>query len=138
MIPSSSSQTSLGRRTVLLVDDDPFLAYSRKFVLEREFNDVLRATDAAEAFIRLDEPGVADRLLMVIVALGQPGVAGPAFVNELTFRIYGVPILVLGRTGEVAHDYRGEQVHFLPRHATPEDVLAGALDILAHPHPKVA
>jgi hypothetical protein len=106
--------------------------------LERDFGEVARTADAAEAFIRLDEPGFADGLLMVIVALGQPGLAGPAFVNELTFRVYGVPILVLGRPGEVALDYRGERVHFLPRQATPEDVLAGALEILASGQSKVA
>ena len=98
----------------------------------------MRAADAAEACIRLDEPGFAERLILVIVALGQPGIGGPAFVNELTFRAYGVPILVLGRRGEVALDYRGELVHYLPRHATPEDILAGALQILSGNRSKVA
>lgn len=133
-----SSQNPPGRRAVFLVDDDPFLAHSRKFVLERQFRDVERAGDAAQALIRLDEPGFVDGLLLVVVALSQPGIAGPAFVSELSSRVPKVPVLVLGRTGEVAHDYRGEQVHFLPRHAAPEDILAGALDILSHPHSKVA
>lgn len=136
MIPSS--QNWAGRRTVLLVDDDPFLAYSRKFVLERRFGDVQRASDAAQAFIRLDESGMAQSLLLAVVALGQPGIAGPAFVSELSSRVPGLPILVVGGPGEVALDYQGELVHFLPRHATPEDILAGALQIVSAGQAQVA
>jgi CheY-like chemotaxis protein len=135
---SSLSNSWPVRPTVLLVDDDPFLANSRKFVLERRFSSVERVADAAQAFIRLDDPSFAARLSLAIVALGQPGLAGPAFVNELSNRAPGLPILVLGRAGEIAPDYRGEHVRFLPRHATPDDVLAGACEMLSLPRAKVA
>jgi CheY-like chemotaxis protein len=120
------------------VDDDPFLAYSRKFVLERSFRSVERATDAAEAFIRLDEPGFADRLALVIVGLHEPGLAGPEFVNEITARIPGVPVLVIGRLGEIAPDYSGEQVCFLPRHASTDDLVMAAAGMLAVPQARIA
>lgn len=120
-------------KTILLVDDDPFLAYSRKSMLERRFSEVERAPDAAQAFIRLEEPGFAGRVGLVIVALGQPGLAGPQFVEELSARAPQVPILAIGRTGETAPDYKGDRVRFLPRQSSSQDVLAGACDILAVP-----
>jgi CheY-like chemotaxis protein len=118
-------------KTILLVDDDPFLAYSRKSMLERRFREVERATDAAQAFIRLEEPGFAARLGLVIVALGQPGLAGPQFVEELSTRAPHVPILAVGRPGEIAHDYTGDHVRFLPRLVSAQDVLTGVCEMLA-------
>lgn len=102
-------------------------------MLEKRFLEVDRAADAAGAFICLDEPGFVERLGLVIVALTQPGLAGPQFVAELSARIPRVPILAIGRRGEIAPDYYGEKVSFLPRHASSEDVLAGACDILTVP-----
>jgi CheY-like chemotaxis protein len=129
-----SPQPWPANRAIFLIDDDPFLAYARKSVLQRRFRDVERAADAAGAFIRLEEPGFAQRLALVIVALSQPGIAGPQFVEELSSRIARVPILVVGRAGEIALDYSGgEHVRFLPRHASAEDLLAGVCHMLALP-----
>ena len=44
---------------VLLVDDDPLQAYVRRSVLLRHFRNVERATDAAEAFIMVEDPQFA-------------------------------------------------------------------------------
>lgn len=133
LLLSSLLQSWPVRSTILLADDDPFLAFSRKSVLERRFNDVQRAEDAAQAFIRIEELEFANRLGLVIVALREPGLAGPQFVDELSSRLVRIPILVVGRTGESAADYAGEHVKFLPRQATSETVLAAALEmILTH------
>jgi hypothetical protein len=107
-------------------------------VLERRMFKVERAADAADAFIRLEEPGFAARLALVIVELRQPGVGAPAFVSELTSRFPKMPVLVLDRTGEVAPDDFGEHVRFLPRHATTEDVLARACEMVSPSHLQVA
>src|SRR6185437_3372088 len=72
------------RSAILLVDDDPFMAYARKAALERRFRAVERAADAAQAFILLEDRAFTDRLALIIVALCQPGFSGPAFVRELT------------------------------------------------------
>jgi CheY-like chemotaxis protein len=121
------------RRTILLVDDDPFLAWSRKSVLEKRFRTIERVQDAAQAFIRVNDADFAAQLGLVIVALTQPGLAGPQFVAELSARLPDVPILAIGRVGDVSHDYPATHVSFLPRHATAEDLLAGACDILSIP-----
>jgi CheY-like chemotaxis protein len=118
---------------IFLIDDNPFLAYSRKSALEGRLREVKRAADAAEALIRIEEPGFAERLGLVIVALTQPGLAGPQFVAEIGSRLPLIPILVIGRPGEIAHDYQGKAVSFLPYQATAEDLRDGACDILAVP-----
>jgi len=107
-------------------------------MLEKRFRNVERAADAAGAFIRIEEPGFADRLALVIAGLREPGIAGPEFVSEITRRIPSVPVLVIGRSGEIAPDYRGEQVRFLPSYANNDDILAAAWEITSLAHPRVA
>jgi len=126
------------RSAILLVDDDPFLAYARKATLERRFRAVERVADAAQAFILLQDRAFTSRLALVVVALCQPGFSGPAFVRELTDRLPGTPVLVLGAPGEIAPDYRGEQVRFLPRRASSEDLLEGVWQMIFGIHARVA
>ncbi len=126
------------RSTILLVDDDPFLAYVRKSTLERRFRAVERVADAAQAFILLEDRAFTDRLALVVVALGQPGFTGPPFVRELTDRLPGKPVLVLGAPGEIAPDYCGEHVRFLPRQASCDDLLEGVWQMIFGTHARVA
>ena len=102
-------------------------------MLEGRLREVKRAADAAEALIRVDERGFGEKLGLVIVALTQPGLAGPALVSELSARLPGVPILAVGRPGETADDYEGNSVSFLPHRSSSEDLRAVACDILAVP-----
>ncbi len=127
----NSSRTPPLRSVILLIEDDPFLGYARQSVLARRFPRVLRVTDAAEAFIKVDDPEVARDIAVVVVGLHLPGFAGPNFVSELISRIPGIPVLVIGRLGEIAPDYVGESVRFLPHHASSQDVLEGTRDLLA-------
>jgi CheY-like chemotaxis protein len=110
--------------TVLLVDDDPLQAHVRKSVLGRNFSDIQRATDAAEAFILVEDPRFVQKLGLVVVGLNRPGLGSPAFVAELTSRLPSVPILVLGRSREEAAFYESPNVRFLPRSAPPEQLVA--------------
>lgn len=112
------------RATILLVDDDPFQAYGHRDALERHYARIERAVDASEALIRVDEPGMAETLALIVVGLRLPGMAGPAFVSELTARVPLVPVLVIGRVGETAADYCQADVRFLPRDPTAEELLA--------------
>ena len=110
--------------TVLLVDDDPLQAYVHKSILRRHFKGIQRATDAAEAFILIEDPSFAQQLILVVVGLNRPGLGSPAFVAELTSRLPAVPVLVLGRNRDEAPFFEGSRVRFLPRTATPEQILA--------------
>ena len=132
-IDSASSPASKAgiRATILLVDDDPFQAHLRRAALKSEFAGVERVADASAAFIRVEDPGFQQGLGLVVVGLSLPGVAGPAFVSELTVRIPRVPILVIGRPGEKAADYSAAHVYFLPPGASRGELSAAAQQVLA-------
>jgi CheY-like chemotaxis protein len=125
-------------RTVLLVDDDPFQAFARCAALERMFFKVSRAASAPEAFIRLEETAFKSSLALVVAGLNLPGDAGPAFVRELNNRLPDTSILALGEAGEAASDYPGKNVRFLPQQASPSEILAAALSMLARARARVA
>jgi CheY-like chemotaxis protein len=116
--------------TILLVDDDPLQAYVRRSLLERRFDHVERATDAAEALILLEEPLFKRNLGLVIAGLHLPGMGGQAFVAELISRFPFVPVLVLGRSGEKTSDFPGQNVRFLPRPISAENMLSAARQLL--------
>jgi len=124
--------------TILLVDDDPLQAHVRRSMLGRHFAAIQRAADAAEAFILVEDPRFAERLGLVIVGLNRPGLGSPAFVAELTARLPSVPVLVLGRSREEAAFYDGENVHFLPRTAPPEQVVALSRQLMGQSAARVA
>jgi DNA-binding NtrC family response regulator len=126
------------RSTILLVEDDPFQALATESALERHFAGIERARDAAQAFIKIENPKFLVTLALVVVGLHLPGLAGPQFVNELTSRVPHVPVLVIGRPGESAQDYPGKSVRFLPHGASSQDVLAGTRAMLSGPTSKVA
>lgn len=119
------------RATILLVDDDPFQAFGHRSALERHYASIERAVDASEALIRVEEPGVAETLALIVVGLRLPGMAGPAFVSELAARVPRVPILVIGRAGETSTDYGGAKVQFLPRDPSAEQLLAAVKALLS-------
>lgn len=137
-VSNSSTRRERIFRPILVVDDDPFRAFARCAALEARFYGVSRAANAAEAFIRLDEPAFAENLALVIVGLGLPGVAGPAFVRELIRRLPRTPILAVGRTGDTAQDYTGKNIHFLPSQTSPAEILTAAVEMLTHSRVRVA
>ena len=119
--------------TILLVDDDPFQAYAHRVVLERESFNIERAADVSEAFIRLDEPGFTQSLVLIVVGLRLPGLGGPAFVAELTARVPGIPILVVGRNDETASQYVAGNMRFLPSNTSADELLEGVKSFIAKP-----
>ena len=124
--------------TVLLVDDDPLQARVRKNTLGSCFRDVRRVSDAAEAFILVEDAQFARGLGLVVVGLSRPGLGSAAFVAELTSRLPAVPVLVLGRGREEADFYDGVNVRLLARNAPPEQLVAACRQMLAQCSARVA
>jgi CheY-like chemotaxis protein len=110
--------------TILLVDDDPLQAQVRKSVLQRHFAFVERAADAAEAFIRAEDPKFAASLGLIIVALSRPGMSVNTFVTEFSTRLPHVPVLVLGRENAGLALNSRDKVWTLPETESPDRVLA--------------
>ena len=117
--------------TSLLVDSNPLQAHQRKSILERRFHEVQRVSDAAEAFCLVEQPEFAGHLGLIISGEHMQGIGGPAFVAELHLRMPSLRALVLGNAGEVAEDYAGEWVRFLPRPVASDEMLAQAGEMLA-------
>lgn len=124
--------------SILLVEDDPLEARLILPLLEREFGEVLRATDAAEALCAIELPDFADHLSLVISGQSMNGLKRTEFVAELHDRIPAVPVLVLGKPNESANDYIGENVTFLPRPLVPRQVVTAASQLLGRQKHRVA
>jgi DNA-binding NtrC family response regulator len=117
--------------TILFVENDPLEARLMLPLLEREFGEVRRATDAAEALSAIEQADFAGKLRLVISGHQTQGIGGPAFVAELHERMPSLPILVLGTPGESPNDYSGDRVAFLPRPLLPRQVVLLANKLLA-------
>ncbi len=72
--------------TILIVDDDPLQAFLLMSLLGRQFGNVCRVNDAAEALCLIEQPEFAAKLSLVITGNHTPGIGGPAFVAELHAR----------------------------------------------------
>ena len=120
--------------TILLVDYDPLQAFLRKSILEQQFQDVCRVSDAAEALCLVEQPRFASKLSLVVAGHHMPGISGPDFVAELLRRMPELPVLVLGSGLENAHDYPGDKVCFRPRPIAKEELLALAGHMIARDH----
>jgi CheY-like chemotaxis protein len=123
---------------ILLVEDDPLEARLILPLLEREFGEVRRATDAAEALGAIEHPDFAARLGLVISGQSMNGMKKPEFIAELHDRMPALPVLVLGMSGESPDDYLGANVMFLPRPLVPRQVITAASRLLAPEKHRVA
>lgn len=110
--------------TILLVEDDPLQAFLTMSLLGRQFGDVCRATDAAEALCLVEQPEFAKKLGLVISGHNTPGITGPTFVAELHARMPRMPVLVLGTADARPTDYTDEPVAFLSRPFVAEKMLS--------------
>jgi DNA-binding NtrC family response regulator len=123
---------------ILIVDDDPLQASLLMSLLGRQFGNVCRVNDAAEALCLIEQPEFATKLSLVITGHHMTGIGGPAFVAELHSRKPDLPVLVLSAGAAGSSDYKDEQVVFLPRPVGGDKMLAVTSQILADRKPAVA
>jgi DNA-binding NtrC family response regulator len=140
------------------VESDPLQGFLSKSILERQFLDVVRVSDAAEALCLVEQPQFACRLGLVIASHPMQGIGGPAFVAELHSRLPNIPILVLGDSGNPRRDaadapfhaptarvseirigdLTGACIRFLPRPFSMDQMLDLASKMLPQPKLKTA
>lgn len=118
--------------TILLVEDDPLQAFLTMSLLGRQFGDVCRATDAAEALCLVEQPEFAEKLRLVIAGHSLPGIRGPVFVSELHSRLPQLPVLVLGAPEVLPAEYTDQPVAFLQRPFVAEKMLSLTREMLAN------
>ena len=130
----------------------------RKSILERQFADVVRVSDAAEALCLVEQPQFIHSLGLVIASSPMQGIGGPAFVAELHARLPEVPILVLGDAalgdavlgdpgplapsasapGPQSNPLKREWIRFLPRPYSIDQLLDLAVQMLPQPRLETA
>jgi DNA-binding NtrC family response regulator len=140
------------------VESDPLQGFLSKAILERQFLDVVRVSDASEALCVVEQPQFARRLGLVIASHPMQGIGGPAFVAELHSRLPNIPILVLGDSGNPGPDaatphfqasvalvpetrigdFNGAWIRFLPLPFSMDQLLDLAAKMLPQPKLKTA
>jgi DNA-binding response OmpR family regulator len=114
--------------TILLLDDDPVQAATRKAILVSAGNDVLVLKDPQEALTTLSEMG--SQIGFVITDHFMPGMNGPQFVSELRKKDVTIPVLVLSGMPGVEQDYKGLNVLYRLKPFAPTDLIELTRSIL--------
>lgn len=109
--------------TILLVDDDPLNASVRKSILERNYSDVRRVGDAAEALCLVEQPQFAQNLRLVVTSDQHSGIGLTGFVSELHLRMPDLPILIIGDDNSEFRDLSAFPVEFIQRPVSAERLL---------------
>lgn len=113
---------------ILLVDDNPVQALTRKAILARAGFQVKVAYSAEAAFHELDEDP-EKRIGLVITDHIMPGESGSHFVHRLWDRRVDLPVMVLSGMAEAESEYAGLEITFRAKPIQPQELirLAGAL-----------
>lgn len=107
---------------ILVVDDNPVQALTRKAILARAGFDVETAYSAAAAFEALENDSNRD-ISLVITDHIMPGESGCHFVTQLWERRVGLPVMVLSGMAEAEADYAGLDITFRIKPIQPQDLI---------------
>ncbi|MDQ6830930.1 MAG: ATP-binding protein, partial [Gemmatimonadota bacterium] len=121
----------LGRKTILIVDDDAAIRRAAARALEGAGHTVMTATDGAEGKALADQHGrVID---LVIADLIMPDIDGWSLASHLAERWPHIPLLLMSGFTAQAMDRRTPALghDFLQKPFTPAALLAKVHDVLA-------
>ena len=108
---------------ILVVDDNPVQALTRKAILNRSGLEVRTAYSADAAFEALDD----DRdhaISLVITDHIMPGESGHHFVERIWERRAGLSVMVLSGMAEAEADYEGLNITFRAKPILPVELVA--------------
>lgn len=113
---------------ILVVDDNPVQALTRKAVLNRAGFEVRTAYSADAAFQALESD--TDREInLVITDHIMPGESGHHFVEQMWQRRAGLSVMVLSGLAEAEADYEGLNVTFRAKPILPWELVALATQL---------
>lgn len=124
---------------ILVVDDNPVQALTRKAILVRAGYEVQTVHSAEDAFQAIDSD-VAHAIGMVITDHIMPGESGSHFVELLWRRRSGLPVMVLSGLADAEAEYAGLGVTFRAKPIQPEELislvgkLCGSPSSMNHPN----
>ncbi|MEO6966511.1 MAG: response regulator [Acidobacteriaceae bacterium] len=108
---------------ILVVDDNPVQALTRKTILNRAGLEVQTAYSAEEAFATLDRDE-SDAITLVITDHIMPGESGSHFVTRLWDRRAGLAVMVLSGMAEAEDEYAGLDITFRAKPILPADLVS--------------
>jgi DNA-binding NtrC family response regulator len=121
--------------SILLVDDNPIQATTRRIILERTGFHVTVADNGRKAMELFASP---NPFAMVISDHLMPEMSGPELVKELRGRQCVLPILVLSGLPDAEEAYEGMDVLFRLKPLPPEELIALVRDTLCPPMSRTA
>jgi DNA-binding NtrC family response regulator len=121
--------------SILLVDDNPIQATTRRIILERTGFHVTVADNGRKAMELFASP---NPFAMVISDHLMPEMSGPELVKELRDRQCVLPILVLSGLPDAEEAYEGMDVLFRLKPLPPEELIALVRDTLCPPMSRTA
>ncbi len=122
------SQSS-SRRTILLVEDEPFVRDATCRILQNAGFQVLSAADAQEALATYDHVGERIDLLMTDVVL--PGRSGMELVQDLRVRSSTTGVLLTSGYGESIIECQEFGAHYLPKPYSRQSLLEKIAEIFS-------
>jgi CheY-like chemotaxis protein len=124
---------NMGIPQILLVDDNPVQASTRKIILERTGSTVKVASSGIEAIALLAESGQVQATRLIITDHIMPGMNGPELVRSLRDSGIQLPVLVLSGLPEAEQQYEGLDVTFRLKPFHPEALIALTHELLGDP-----
>lgn len=113
---------------ILVVDDNPVQALTRKAILEGAGFDTATVYSADAAFQAI-EHDQSSSINLVITDHIMPGESGSHFVEHLWQRRKGLPVLVLSGLIEAEEEYAGLGVTFRAKPIRPSELIALASEL---------
>jgi CheY-like chemotaxis protein len=122
----------MAHRQILLVDDNPIQAATRRIILERTGATVRVASSGIQALTILDSPDEKAVRLLITDHL-MPGMNGPELVQAVRDRNLQIPIVVLSGLPDAAEQYDGLDVLFRLKPFHPDSLIALVHELLDEP-----
>lgn len=116
---------------ILIVDDNPIQAVTRRLILERAHFPVVIAEDGLSALTRFDS---GEQFSMVITDHCMPEMSGPELVTKLRERSATLPIVVLSGLPEAETQYEGMDVCFRLKPIQPQELIELTRTLLFPPY----
>jgi CheY-like chemotaxis protein len=119
---------------ILIVDDNPIQAVTRRLILEKAHFPVVIAESGAAALARFDS---GEPFGMVITDHCMPEMSGPELVKRLREQS-ALPILVLSGLPEAELEYQGMDVLFRLKPIQPQELIELSRTMLFPPYCQTA
>jgi CheY-like chemotaxis protein len=120
---------------ILIVDDNPIQAVTRRLILEKGHFPVVIAESGPAALAKFD---AGEPFGMVITDHCMPEMSGPELVKRLREQSATLPIMVLSGLPEAELEYEGMDVIFRLKPIQPQELIELSRTLLFPPYCQIA